>query len=72
MESIRTRLAECGLELHPEKTRIVYCKDKMRRKEYEQITFDFFGVYLQTAGRARPARWTLPELPAGDQRQGSN
>ena len=25
--ALRERLAECGLELHPEKTQIVYCKD---------------------------------------------
>jgi hypothetical protein len=27
LDAIRRRLAECGLELHPTKTRIVYCKD---------------------------------------------
>ena len=31
LEAIRTRLAECGLELHPTKTKIVYCKDDDRR-----------------------------------------
>ncbi len=30
LEAIRGRFAECGLELHPEKTRIVYCKDDDR------------------------------------------
>ena len=29
-EAIADRLAECGLELHPDKTRIVYCKDADR------------------------------------------
>jgi RNA-directed DNA polymerase len=28
------RMQECGLELHPEKTKIVYCKDDSRRDEY--------------------------------------
>ena len=27
LEAIRQRLRECGLELHPEKTKIVYCQD---------------------------------------------
>ncbi len=27
LAALRGRLAECGLELHPEKTKIVYCKD---------------------------------------------
>lgn len=47
MEAIRRRLAECGLELHPEKTRIVYCKDSNRRKDYEHVSFDFLGYTFQ-------------------------
>jgi group II intron reverse transcriptase/maturase len=39
--AIETRLAECRLELHPVKTKIVYCKDDDRRGSYihEQFTF---------------------------------
>jgi RNA-directed DNA polymerase len=40
---IARRLKECGLELHPTKTRVIYCKDDHRQKEYEQIQFDFLG-----------------------------
>ena len=36
-------LKECKLELHPVKTRIVYCKDKDRTKEEELTEFDFLG-----------------------------
>ena len=43
LEAIRSRLAECGLELHPEKTRIVYCKDEDRRGSYRTTAFDFLG-----------------------------
>lgn len=28
---LETRMRECGLELHPDKTRIIYCKDDDRR-----------------------------------------
>jgi len=42
-ELLAQRLKECGLELHPDKTRIVYCKDLHRRDEYEHIQFDFLG-----------------------------
>ncbi|NHM26742.1 group II intron reverse transcriptase/maturase [Desulfofundulus sp. TPOSR] len=42
-ESLQKRLAECGLELHPEKTRIVYCKDDDRRGDYPETKFDFLG-----------------------------
>jgi RNA-directed DNA polymerase len=43
LEVLRDRLAECGLELHPEKTQIVYCKDDDRRGTHEQTSFDFLG-----------------------------
>ena len=37
------RLKECGLELHPDKTHIVYCKDLHRQQQYEHIQFNFLG-----------------------------
>ena len=43
LEEIRNRLKECGLELHPEKTKIVYCKDSDRKGSYEHESFDFLG-----------------------------
>ena len=39
---------ECKLELHPTKTRIVYCKDADRKEEHENISFDFLGYTFQT------------------------
>jgi RNA-directed DNA polymerase len=42
-ERLAQRLKECGLELHPDKTRIVYCKDVYRQEKYEHIQFDFLG-----------------------------
>lgn len=32
--SLDQRFKECGLELHPEKTKLVYCKDSKRREDY--------------------------------------
>jgi len=40
---LQTRLAECRLELHPTKTRIVYCRDRKRRGMYPNVKFDFLG-----------------------------
>lgn len=40
---IANRLETCGLELHPEKTKIVYCKDANRRGNYYCHEFDFLG-----------------------------
>ena len=43
LAAIRDRLAACGLALHPEKTKIVYCKDDDRRGTHEHLSFDFLG-----------------------------
>ena len=43
LAAIHGRFERCGLELHPTKTRIVYCKDSNRPGEHEHITFDFLG-----------------------------
>lgn len=49
--SIAERMAEVGLQLHPTKTKIVYCRDSNRRGEHEDISFDFLGYTF----RARAA-----------------
>jgi RNA-directed DNA polymerase len=41
--AITRRLAEVGLRLHPDKTKIVYCKDDNRRGSYEHTSFTFLG-----------------------------
>lgn len=40
---LHARLAACGLELHPTKTKIVYCKDGKRKAKYPNVKFDFLG-----------------------------
>ncbi len=40
---LQVRLAECRLEMHPTKTKIVYCKDKKRKGKYPNVKFDFLG-----------------------------
>jgi RNA-directed DNA polymerase len=42
-DAIAARLTQVGLELHPDKTRIVYCKDADRRGSYEPTKFTFLG-----------------------------
>jgi len=42
-ERIGARMAECKLELHPEKTKVVYCKDGNRKGTYPEEKFDFLG-----------------------------
>jgi len=41
--ALQARLAKCRLEMHPTKTKIVYCKDGKRKGEYPNIKFDFLG-----------------------------
>jgi hypothetical protein len=43
LDVLRERFRACGLELHPEKTKIVYCKDGSRRGNYENTEFDFLS-----------------------------
>jgi RNA-directed DNA polymerase len=40
---LQVRLAECHLEMHPTKTKIVYCKDDKRPGTYPNVAFDFLG-----------------------------
>jgi RNA-directed DNA polymerase len=43
LEAVRERMARVGLELHPGKTKIVYCKDGRRRGSHEHTSFTFLG-----------------------------
>ena len=54
-DALGARLSECGLELHPEKTKIVYCKDDDRRGNYPVTKFDFLG-YTYSCRRSKN-RW---------------
>jgi group II intron reverse transcriptase/maturase len=51
-QAIADRMVEVGLRLHPDKTKIVYCKDANRRGCHEHTAFTFLGFTF----RARPAR----------------
>jgi len=42
-DAIAARLAQVGLEMHPDKTRIVYCQDADRRDTHEVTSFTFLG-----------------------------
>ena len=45
--AIAARMEECRWELHPVKTKIVYCKDDDRRRRYPNEKFDFWGYGFQ-------------------------
>jgi RNA-directed DNA polymerase len=46
--AVEARLRQCKLEAHPDKTRIVYCRDSNRRQDHEHNQFDFLGYGFQT------------------------
>ena len=63
--AIRERFAQCGLELHPTKTRIVYCKDDDRHGQSAHVTFDFLSYTFQPrAAQNRQGKVFLGFLPA--------
>ncbi len=67
--AIADRLGALGLELHPDKTKIVYCKDTNRRGDYEHTSFDFLG-YTFRGRLARGRQGLLRELLAGHEHRG--
>lgn len=53
--AIELRFRQCKLELHPQKTQIVYCKDDERRGSYLHQKFDFLGFTFRP--RQSRTRW---------------
>ena len=63
--AIAARLAEVGLELHPGKTRIVYCKDADRRGDHEVTSFTFLGYeFRPRLAKNRHGKHFVSFLPA--------
>lgn len=46
-EAVESRLRDCRLELHPAKTKIVYCQDSNRKERHANRSFDFQGYTFQ-------------------------
>jgi RNA-directed DNA polymerase len=55
--ALEERMGQVGLSLHPDKTRLVYCKDAIRRGSAEHTSFDFLGFTFRARGmRTRHGR----------------
>ena len=64
-DAIAGRLAQCGLEMHPAKTRIVYCKDADRRATYANERFDFLGyTFRPRLSKGKVGKFFVNFLPA--------
>jgi len=48
LQELSDRLKKCGLEIHPEKSRIVYCKSDKFKGDHENTSFDFLGYTFRT------------------------
>ena len=65
LAGIAARIPQVGLRLHPDKTRIVYCKDGQRRAQHEHTSFTFLGYAFQARGaRSKNGRNFTGFLPA--------
>jgi RNA-directed DNA polymerase len=64
-DALATRLATVGLELHPDKTRIVYCKDDDRRGDHEVTSFTFLGyTFRPRLAKSKYGKHFVNFLPA--------
>lgn len=52
---IRSRLKQCGLESHPDKTKIAYCKDYRRKEKGNAVKFDFLGFTFRPESKRTKA-----------------
>jgi len=66
LAALTERMEQVGLVLHPDKTRIVYCKDDKRRGTYGSTSFKFLGYTFRPRGArdSRTGRKFLSFLPA--------
>ncbi len=65
LDAITRRLAQVGLELNPDKTRIVYCKDAKRTGSHEHERFDFLGyTFRPRLARSRSGGFFVSFCPA--------
>ena len=73
LASIRERMRQFKLELHPEKTKIVYCKDYRRKERHENRSFTFLGFSLQprTIASQRGGRFLVFRAAIGEQAKSS-
>ena len=65
IKAIGDRFMECGLELHPQKTKIVYCQDVNRPSNGHQSNFDFLGYcFRPRLSRNRHGKYFVNFSPA--------
>jgi RNA-directed DNA polymerase len=70
-ELLDKRFKDCRLELHPEKTKIVYCKDDDRCGDYPTTSFDFLSyTFRPRRAKNRYGKFFISFLPAVSNKAG--
>ncbi|MFI2301732.1 reverse transcriptase domain-containing protein [Actinacidiphila glaucinigra] len=65
LAALGDRMEEVGLRLHPDKTRIVYCRDGKRPRSFEHTSFTFLGFrFRQRRAKDRNGHQFMRFLPA--------
>jgi RNA-directed DNA polymerase len=73
LSKLEQRFRECKLELHPDKTRIVYCKDSNRSGEYPVTKFDFLGyTFRPRLSRSKQGNFFVSFTPAASKSAGQH
>ena len=63
--ALEQRFFGCKLELHPEKTKLVYCRDSNRRGNFENTSFDFLGyAFRGRLAKSREGKYFCSFSPA--------
>ena len=70
LKSILTqRFKQCGLQMHPDKTKIIYCKSWKHKADYAGISFDFLGfTFRPRLIKTRQGRELVCFLPSISQK----
>lgn len=64
-DALEQRFAPCRLELHPHKTKIVYCKDASRHGNFRDQRFDFLGyTFRPRSSKSRQGKLFVSFTPA--------
>jgi RNA-directed DNA polymerase len=68
LDALKKRFAECRLTLHPQKTKIVFCRDSNRRGDFPEVSFDFLGFTFKPRLTKWPnGKYGVSFLPAASQ-----
>ena len=69
--ALAQRLQDCGLAMHPKKTKIVYCKDDLRQGVYPTTSFDFLGyTFRPRRSKNRHGKYFINFSPAMSRQAG--